>query len=101
MAQRKEELGSAGDGSWQHRSILSGQRLPRTKTLEEFDLAQSPQIPGSRIRILAEGLAIVACRQRKRVRFTAAAALVSQLVERNANRVSAECWHAGRGCNGL
>jgi hypothetical protein len=30
---------------------------------------------------LATGLAIAACRQRKRVRFTAAAALVNQLVE--------------------
>lgn len=30
-------------------------RLPRMKTLEEFDFAQSPQIPASRIRTLAEG----------------------------------------------
>ena len=80
--------------------------LPRMKTLEEFDFAQSPHIPASRIRALAEGgyleraepvllvgepgtgkshlatgLAIAACRQRKRVRFTTAAALVNQLVE--------------------
>ena len=80
--------------------------LPRMKTLEEFDFAQSPQIPASRIRALAEGgyleraepvllvgepgtgkthlatgLAIAACRQRRRVRFTTAAALVNQLVE--------------------
>ena len=76
------------------------------KTLEEFDFAQSPHISASRIRALAEGgylersepvllvgepgtgkthlatgLAVAACRQRKRVRFTTAAALVNQLVE--------------------
>jgi len=30
-------------------------RLPRVKTLEEFDFAQAPQIPAARIRDLAEG----------------------------------------------
>ena len=30
-------------------------QLPRVKTLEEFDFAQSPQIPAARIRELAEG----------------------------------------------
>ena len=85
---------------------LKDAHLPRIKTLEEFDFAQSPHIPASRIRALAEGgyleraepvlligepgtgkthlatgLAIAACRQRKRVRFTTAAALVNQLVE--------------------
>ncbi len=80
--------------------------LPRIKTLEEFDFAPSPHIPASRIRALAEGdyleraepvllvgdpgtgkshlatgLAIAAFRQRRRVRFTTAAALVNQLVE--------------------
>jgi len=85
---------------------LKDAHLPRMKTLEEFDFAQSPHIPASRIRALAEGgyldraepvllvgepgtgkthlatgLAIAACRQRKRVRFTTAAALVNQLVE--------------------
>ena len=76
------------------------------KTLEEFEFAQSPHIPTARVRALAEGgylersepvllvgepgtgktnlatgLAIAACRQRKRVRFTTAAGLVNQLVE--------------------
>jgi DNA replication protein DnaC len=85
---------------------LKEAHLPRIKTLEDFDFAQSPQIPASRIRTLAEGgyleraepvllvgepgtgkshlatgLAIAACKQRKRVRFTTAAALVNQLVE--------------------
>ena len=85
---------------------LKDAHLPRIKTLDEFDFAQSPQIQASRIRTLAEGgyleraepvllvgepgtgkthlatgLAIAACRQRKRVRFTTAAALVNQLVE--------------------
>ncbi|HEY6351864.1 MAG TPA: ATP-binding protein [Candidatus Angelobacter sp.] len=72
--------------------------LPRIKTLEEFDFGQSPHLPAARIRTLAEGgylersepillvgepgtgkthlatgLAIAACRQRRRVRFTTAA----------------------------
>ena len=75
--------------------------LPRMKTLEEFDFTQSPHIPAARVRTLAEGgyleraepvllmgepgtgkshlatgLAIAACRQRRRVRFITAAALV-------------------------
>src|SRR5271166_2518234 len=34
---------------------LKEARLPRMKTLKEFDFAQSPHIPASRIRTLAEG----------------------------------------------
>ena len=34
---------------------LKDAHLPRIKTLEEFDFAQSPHIPASRIRALAEG----------------------------------------------
>src|ERR1019366_6580472 len=34
---------------------LKDARLPRMKTLEEFDFAQSPHIPASRIRALADG----------------------------------------------
>src|SRR2546423_15543236 len=80
------------------------------RTLEEFDFAQSPQIPAARIRELAEGgyiernepvvligecgngkshlatgLCLAACRQKRRVRFTTAAALVNELVEAKQN----------------
>ena len=85
-------------------------QLPRMKTLEEFDFAQAPQIPAARIRELAEGgyierkepivligecgtgkshlatgLCLAACRQKRRVRFTTAAALVNELVEAKQN----------------
>jgi DNA replication protein DnaC len=80
--------------------------LPRMKTLEEFDFAQSPNIPAAKLRDLAEGgyieraepvlfigecgtgkthlltgLCVAACRQKRRVRFTTAAGLVNELVE--------------------
>ena len=85
-------------------------QLPRMKTLEEFDFTQAPQIPAVRIRELAEGgyierkepivligecgtgkshlatgLCLAACRQKRRVRFTSAAALVTELVEAKQN----------------
>ena len=85
-------------------------QLPRVKTLEEFDFAQAPQIPAARIRQLAEGgfierhepvvligdcgtgkshlasgLCLAACRQKRRVRFITAAALVNELVEAKQN----------------
>jgi len=81
-------------------------RLPRIKTLEEFDYSKSPQISAPRIRELADGgyieraepvvfigecgtgkthlatgLCLAACRQKRRVRFTTAASLVNELVE--------------------
>ena len=81
-------------------------KLPRLKTLEEFDFSQSPKIAASEVRQLAEGgylqraepvvligecgtgkthlasgLCVAACRQKKRVRFTTAAGLVNELVE--------------------
>lgn len=81
-------------------------RLPRFKTLEEFDFAAAPHIPAPLIRELAEGgylaraepvlfigdsgtgkthlasgLCIAACQQKQRVRFTTAAGLVNELVE--------------------
>jgi DNA replication protein DnaC len=85
-------------------------QLPRLKTLEEFDFTQAPQIPAARIRELADGgyidrsepvvligecgtgkthlatgLCLAACRQKRRVRFTTAAALVNELVEAKQN----------------
>ena len=85
-------------------------QLPRMKTLEEFDFAQSPQIQAAKIRQLAEGgyiersepvvligecgtgkshlatgLCLAACRQKRRVRFVTAAALVNELVEAKQN----------------
>jgi DNA replication protein DnaC len=81
-------------------------RLPRVKTLEEFDFSQSPLVSAAKIRELADGgyieraepvlligdcgtgkthlltgLCVAACRQKRRVRFTTAAALVNELVE--------------------
>src|SRR2546428_6152581 len=81
-------------------------KLPRLKTLEEFDFNQARQIPAAKIRELAEGgyieraesvvfmgecgtgkthlstgLCVAACRQKRRARFTTAANLVNELVE--------------------
>jgi DNA replication protein DnaC len=81
-------------------------RFPSLKTLEEFDFESAAHIPAAQIRELAEGgyltrnepiiflgetgtgkthlatgLAVAACRQRKRVRFTTAAELVTELIE--------------------
>jgi len=80
--------------------------LPRMKTLEEFDFAQCPNISVQQMHELAEGgyigraepiifigdsgtgkthlltgLAVAACRQKRRVRFVTAAALINELVE--------------------
>jgi DNA replication protein DnaC len=80
--------------------------LPRVKTLDEFDFRQAPSVSPTRLSELAEGgyieraepivfigdsgtgkthlltaLCVAACRQRRRVRFTTAAALVNELVE--------------------
>lgn len=81
-------------------------RFPATKTLEEFDFECASHIPAAQVRSLAEGgylarkepvifigdtgtgkshlavgLAVAACRQQKRVRFTTAAELVTELME--------------------
>jgi DNA replication protein DnaC len=80
--------------------------LPRMKTLEEFDFSKAPQIQATKIHELAQGgyieraepviligdcgtgkthlltgLCVAACRQKRRVRFATAAALVNELVE--------------------
>ena len=88
--------------------------MPRVKTLEEFDFGQTPHISAARLQQLAEGgyirqaepvlfigepgtgkthlatgLCVAACRQRRRARFTTAAALVNELVEaKHANQLS-------------
>lgn len=89
---------------------LRDAQLPRLKTLEEFDFAQAPHLPAAKIRELAEGgyiersepvvfigecgtgkshlasgLCVAACRQKRRARFTTAAALVNELVEAKQN----------------
>lgn len=81
-------------------------KFPKVKTLEDFHFDEAPLIPAAQIRKLAEGgylsrsepivlvgetgtgkthlatgLAVEACRQRKRVRFTTAAELVNELIE--------------------
>src|SRR5579872_3391570 len=81
-------------------------RLPRMKTLEEFDFNQAPGVDAARMRDLATGgyiertepvvllgesgtgkthlataLCVAACRQRRRVRFITAANLITELVE--------------------
>ena len=81
-------------------------RLPSVKTLEEFDFQMAPHISAALVRNLSEGgylarkepiiflgdtgtgkthlatgLAVAACRQRKRVRFTTAAEMVTELIE--------------------
>ena len=80
--------------------------FPAVKTLEEFDFQNAPHIPAAQVRRLSEGeylerkepvvllgetgtgkshlavaLAVAACRQRKRVRFTTAAELVTEMIE--------------------
>jgi DNA replication protein DnaC len=80
--------------------------LPSVKTLEEFDFQMAPHIAAALVRNLSEGgylarkepvillgetgtgkthlatgLAVAACRQRKRVRFTTAAEMVTELIE--------------------
>ncbi len=84
--------------------------FPQCKTLEEFRFEEAPHLPAAQIRNLAEGayigrcepiiflgetgtgkthmataLAVEACRQRKRVRFTTAAELVNELTEAKNN----------------
>ena len=81
-------------------------RFPSVKTLEEFDFKSAPHISAALLWNLSEGgylarkepvcllgetgtgkthlatgLAVAACRQRKRVRFTTAAEMVTELIE--------------------
>jgi len=93
----------------EHRLVerrLREAHLPRMKTLEEFDFGQCPWVSAQQIHELAQGdyiakaepiifigdsgtgkthlltgLAVAACRQKRRVRFATAAALINELVE--------------------
>jgi len=81
-------------------------RLPRMKTLEEFDFGRNQKVSAQQIHELAQGdyidraepvifigdsgtgkthlltgLAVAACRQKRRVRFATAAALINEMVE--------------------
>ena len=94
--------------------------LPRVKTLEEFDYTQTPLVSAAKMRDLAEGgyveraepvlligdcgtgkthlltgLCVAACRQKRRVRFTTAAALVNELVKPNINSSCIGWWRVG------
>lgn len=85
---------------------LKEAHLPRIKTLDEFDFSQAAKVSATQIRELADGgyidrtepvvligdcgtgkthlltgLCVAACRQKRRVRLTTAAALVNELVE--------------------
>jgi DNA replication protein DnaC len=88
--------------------------FPKVKTLEEIDFETATHLPAARLRKLSEGeylirtepviflgdtgtgkthlataLAVAACQQRRRVRFTTAAELINELVEaRENNEVS-------------
>jgi DNA replication protein DnaC len=80
--------------------------FPKVKALEDFDFQSAPHLPATLIRQLSEGgyigrtepvlflgeagtgkthlaigLAVAACRQRKRVRFTTATEMVNELVD--------------------
>ena len=76
--------------------------FPAVKTLEEFDFPAAPHIPVALVKNLSQGqymerkepvvligetgtgkshLAVAACRQRKRVRFTTAAELGTEMIE--------------------
>ena len=85
---------------------IKDSRLPRLKTLDEFDFTATPKVPAKLLRELSEGgymkvaepvifigdsgtgkthlatgLCIAACQQKKRCRFVTAAGLVNELVE--------------------
>lgn len=91
---------------------LQDARVPRLKTLEDFDFSAAPQVSAARLQQLAEGhyldraepiifigdsgtgkthlatgLCVAACRQQKRARFSTAAGLVNELVEAQQQRL--------------
>jgi DNA replication protein DnaC len=101
-------LGAEVEDRYQHAVArrITEAHFPKVKTLEDFAFSDAPHLPAAQIRNLAEGgylsrsepviflgetgtgkthmatgLAIAACRQKKRVRFTTAAQLVNELTE--------------------
>ena len=95
---------SANSGWWS--AVFAKAHLPRMKTLEEFNFSQCPRVSAQQLHELAHGdyigraepiifigdsgtgkthlltgLAVAACRQKRRVRFATAAALINELVE--------------------
>src|ERR1700752_3968534 len=101
-------LGAEAEDRYKHGGArgITEAHFPKVKTLEDFAFSDPPPLPASQIRNLAEGgylsrsepviflgetgtgkthmatgLAIAACRQRKRGRFTTAGQLVNELTE--------------------
>jgi DNA replication protein DnaC len=93
-------------------------RLPRLKTLDEFDFAAAPKVQAKLLRELAEGtymkaaepvifigdsgtgkthlatgLCVAACQQKKRCRFITAAGLVNELVEAQHHNLLGRALH--------
>jgi len=85
---------------------LKESHLPKIKTLDEFNFSSAPHISASKLKELVEGsyidraepvlfigdsgtgkthlltaLCVAACRQKRRVRFTTATALINELIE--------------------
>ena len=104
----EEELDERGRKAMARR--IQEARFPLVKTLEGFDFQAAPHISAALLRNLSEGgylvrkepiillgdagtgkthlatgLAVAACRQRKRVRFTTAAEMVTELAEAQNN----------------
>src|SRR5260370_8859944 len=101
-------LGAEVEDRYQHGVArrIKDAHFPKVKTMDDFTFSDAPHLPAAQIRNwgeggylsrsepviflgetgtgkthLATGLAIAACRQRKRVRFTTAAQLVNELTE--------------------
>lgn len=108
LAYLAELLGAEADERERHtiERRLKEARLPRMKTLEEFDFTSAPKVSAKQIHELAAGayleraepviligdsgtgkthlatgLAVAACKEKKRVRFVTAAGLINDLVE--------------------
>jgi DNA replication protein DnaC len=114
LAYLTELLGAEVDERERHTIArrIQEARLPRMKTLEEFDFSAAPHLSAARLHELAQGgylqraepvillgdagtgkthlatgLCVAACRQKKRARFITAAGLVNELVEAQAHNL--------------